>query len=529
MSLANTPLLKIENLQIAFGARQVVHDIDLELHTGQVLALVGESGSGKSLTALSIPQLLPQGAQVQGRVLWQGADLLQAPLAQVQALRGRDVAMIFQEPMTALNPLHTVHKQIAEVIKQHNPELSDIDVAQKVAALLDEVELDMLIPRVGAYPHELSGGQRQRVMIAMALANQPKLLIADEPTTALDVTVQAQILSLLKKLQQQRHMAVLLISHDLGVVQRMADHVCVMQHGRIVEQGAVAQILQNPQQDYTKKLIAARPQGTAVPPAKLGEVILQAPHLSVRYPIKTGWLRRVTGYVAAVNDVAVQLRAGETLGVVGESGSGKTTLALALLRLINSEGAIEFCGQRIETLQGKNLRAIRQHIQIVWQDPFSALSPRLSVAQIVGEGLLVHQPQLTAQQRDEAVVKVLQQVALDPETRHRYPHEFSGGQRQRIAIARALVLQPKVLILDEPTSALDVSVQAQVLELLTDLQQRLGLAYVFISHDLRVIRRMTHHMIVLQNGVVVEAGKTEDVYNNPQKDYTKQLLSAALG
>ena len=461
-------------------------------------------------------------------MLWQGTDLLQAPLAKVQALRGQAVAMIFQEPMTALNPLHTVHKQIAEVIKQHNPKLSEAAVVQKVAKLLDEVELDMLVGRVGAYPHELSGGQRQRVMIAMALANEPKLLIADEPTTALDVTVQAQILGLLKKLQQQRQMAVLLISHDLGVVAHMAQYVCVMQHGAVVEQGPVAQILKNPQADYTKQLIAARPTGAALKPAKLGPVMLQSAGLTVRYPIKTGLLRRITGHVNALQNVPFSLCAGQTLGVVGESGSGKTTLALALLRLTQSQGPIEFMGQRIDVLQGQQLRAIRQHLQIVWQDPFSALQPRFTVAQIVAEGLQVHQPHLNAEARDAKVVQALTQVALDPATRNRYPHEFSGGQRQRIAIARALVLEPKLLILDEPTSALDVSVQRQVLALLTDLQQRLGLAYVFISHDLRVVRRMTHKIIVLQNGMVVEAGDTENVYNNPQANYTKQLLSAAL-
>ena len=526
------PLLQVKDLSVAFRhddrSVNVVNHIDFTLNAGETLALVGESGSGKSVTALSILKLLPYPAASHptGEILWQGENILQASEKRLRQIRGNDIAMIFQEPMTALNPLHSIGKQIAEVLRVHQA-MDKTSAHKRVLELLEMVELDRLKDRLGAYPHELSGGQRQRVMIAMALANQPKLLIADEPTTALDVTVQKDILELLQRLQREMNMALLLITHDLGIVRKMAQHICVMQKGQMVEQGPADAIFNTPQQDYTKKLLRSKPKGLAEPLPADAPTLLEAGNLSVRFPIKTGlWGRK--SFFTAVNNVSLSLRQGETLGIVGESGSGKTTLGLALLRLNRSEGKVVYLGQRIDTLNNAQFRPLRQDLQIVFQDPFGSLSPRMSIGQIIAEGLMVHHPHTTKAERDKLVIETMEAVQLDPEARHRYPHEFSGGQRQRVALARALILRPKVIVLDEPTSALDVSVQAQVVDVLRDLQQTRGLSYLFISHDLRVVRAMSHRIMVLKNGQIVESGDTAQIFDAPQQDYTKRLIAAAL-
>jgi len=531
--MSETPLLSVKDLAISFltaqGESAAVQDVSFTLEAGETLALVGESGSGKSITALSVLQLLNYNAarHPAGSIRFKGQELVGATEAQMRKLRGHDIGMVFQEPMTSLNPLHSVEKQIAESLILHGG-YTRRSARARVIELLGLVGFNEPDKRLGAYPHELSGGQRQRVMIAMALANNPALLIADEPTTALDVTIQAQILKLLKDLQAQQNLALLLITHDLGIVRKVADRVAVMQKGRLVEYGKVAEVFANPQHEYTRKLLGAEPKG--MPPATQSDapIIARAQNLKVWYPIKTGLWRRTTDHVKAVNDISFELRAGQTLGVVGESGSGKTTLGQALLRLIRSQGLIDVNGTRIDQLSWKALRPLRQSMQIVFQDPYGSLSPRMSMGEIVEEGLRIHKIGETQAERDALVIQALQDVGLDPDWRHRYPHEFSGGQRQRVAIARALVLRPKLIVLDEPTSALDMSIQAQVVDLLRDLQRKYGLAYLFISHDLRVVRALSHYVMVMKNGQVVEQGPTEAIFNAPQQPYTQALLRAAL-
>jgi microcin C transport system ATP-binding protein len=493
------------------------------------VALVGESGSGKTVTALSILRLLPYPAasHPSGVIRFKGEDLMALPLDGLRHVRGNQISMIFQEPMTSLNPLHTIEQQIGEVLKIHRG-LSNSAARARVLDLLDKVGIEDPKGRLDSYPHQLSGGQRQRVMIAMALANEPDLLIADEPTTALDVTIQAQILDLLLKLKSEFHMAMLLITHDLGIVRKMADRVCVMTNGEIVERGTAHDIFASPQHPYTKHLLASEPKGS--PPAANAKapVILEAKDLKVWFPIKRGFMRRTVGHIKAVDGIDLAVKEGQTLGVVGESGSGKTTLGLALLRLVSSEGPIVYLGNRIDGYDSKRMRPLRRDMQIVFQDPYGSLSPRLSIAQIIEEGLLIQKPDMGPAERRARVSKALKEVGLDPASQDRYPHEFSGGQRQRIAIARALVLEPKFLILDEPTSALDVSVQAQIVDLLRDLQKRYKLAYLFISHDLKVVRALANAIIVLRHGKVVEQGPARTVFTKPKTDYTKALLAAAF-
>ena len=527
-------LLEIENLSVAFGAREVVHGVSFSIEKGETLALVGESGSGKSVTALSILRLLPYpvASHPSGAIRFAGAnggteDLLQLPLSRLRQVRGGRIAMIFQEPTLSLNPLHRVERQLVEAIQLHKP-TSDAAAKKRALELLELVRIDDAPQKLKCFPHEMSGGQRQRVMIAMALANEPDLLIADEPTTALDVTIQAQILALMMDLQRRLGMAILLITHDLGVVRKFSRRVAVMQQGVIVEQGETASVFADPQHDYTRHLLAAEPKGEVEPMSAGAPELLRAEKLSVLFPIKRGVFRRVVGHVPAVVDADLALHEGETMGVVGESGSGKTTLALALLRLIDSQGAIHFNGRRIDQLDRGEMRPLRREMQIVFQDPFGSLSPRLSIGEIVTEGLGIHHIGRDEAEREEIVIETLREVGLDPETRHRYPHEFSGGQRQRIAIARALILKPKLIVLDEPTSALDMSVQAQIVDLLRDLQRRHRLGYLFISHDLRVIRAMSHRVMVLKQGKVVETGTAADVFERPRAAYTQALLSAAL-
>ncbi|WP_137153762.1 ABC transporter ATP-binding protein [Rhizobium sp. FKL33] len=527
------PLISIRDLSVAFhqGGQTAlaVDHVSFDINRGEVVALVGESGSGKSVTANSILRLLPypSASHPSGQILFKGQDLLSAQPEALRKVRGDDITMIFQEPMTSLNPLHSIERQIGEILELHQP-IRAAATRARVIELLTQVGIRDPEKRLTAYPHELSGGQRQRVMIAMALANRPELLIADEPTTALDVTVQAQILELLGKLKSEHGMSILFITHDLGIVRKIADRVCVMTKGKIVEMGPTAEIFANPQHGYTRKLLAAEPKGQPPAPDADKPIVISADDVKVWFPIKTGFLRRVTDHVKAVDGVDLELKAGHTLGIVGESGSGKTTLGLALTRLISSQGRIAFVGQDIQGRSFAEMRPLRRQMQIVFQDPYGSLSPRMSVADIVGEGLLVHEPQLTAEERDRTVAEALAETGLDPETRHRYPHEFSGGQRQRIAIARAMVLKPKFVMLDEPTSALDMSVQAQVVDLLRDLQVKHQLAYLFISHDLKVVRALANDIIVMRNGQVVEKGPARDLFANPREEYTKALLAAAF-
>ncbi len=527
------PLLDVRDLSVAFtqGGRETraVDHVSFTLEKGRTLALVGESGSGKSVTALSILKLLPypSASHPSGEILFNGENLLDQDEADLRRVRGRDITMIFQEPMTSLNPLHTVEKQVGEILELHAG-LSGDSLRARIIELLGKVGIRDPETRLADYPHQLSGGQRQRVMIAMALANNPALLIADEPTTALDVTVQAQILELLKNLQKEFGMAILLITHDLGIVRNVADDVCVMQRGRIVEQGAAKTLFANPQHAYTRMLLAAEPKG-APPPVKPGaETLVKTDNLKVWFPVRRGFFRKTVGHIKAVDGISCEVRAGQTLGIVGESGSGKTTLGLAILRLISSEGAISYRGRRIDGLKSKAMRPLRKDMQIVFQDPFGSLSPRLSVLQIVEEGLLIQNPSLTAAMRREKVAASLAETGLDPSTMDRYPHEFSGGQRQRIAIARALALEPRFIMLDEPTSALDMSVQAQVVDLLRKLQERHNLGYLFISHDLKVVRALANEVIVMRNGLVVERGSGQQIFDSPQEPYTRALLAAAL-
>ncbi|MDR6954934.1 microcin C transport system ATP-binding protein [Ancylobacter sp. 3268] len=533
-SASDAPLLAVEDLSVAFaregGAAAVAVDhVSFQLKRGETLALVGESGSGKSVTALSILKLLqyPAASHPSGRVMFEGQDLLAMSERQLRKVRGNDITMVFQEPMTSLNPLHTVEQQIAEILSLHRG-IAGAAARRRVIELLTEVGISEPETRLGSYPHQLSGGQRQRVMIAMALANEPKLLIADEPTTALDVTVQAQILALLKQLQARLGMTLLFITHDLGIVRRIADRICVMNKGKIVEEGTVGEVFDAPRHPYTRQLIAAQPSGTPAAAQPDAELIMEAKDLKVWFPIKAGLLRKTIGHVKAVNGVSVAIRKGETLGVVGESGSGKTTLGLALLRLISSDGPIVFMGSQIDTLGFKDMRAHRHDMQIVFQDPFGSLSPRMSIADIIGEGLRVHRPELSADERDARVVEALGDVGLDPASRHRYPHEFSGGQRQRVAIARAIVLEPTFVVLDEPTSALDMIVQAQIVDLLRELQERRGLTYLFISHDLKVVAALASRLIVMRHGEVVEQGEAGPMFADPKTPYTRALFAAAF-
>ncbi|MCE2509362.1 MAG: ABC transporter ATP-binding protein [Alphaproteobacteria bacterium] len=528
-----TAFIEIEDLSVTFGhgARAVaaVRDVSLAIHKGETLALVGESGSGKSVTALSILQLLPYPTahHPKGRIRIEGEDVVGAPEETLRHLRGGRIAMIFQEPMTSLNPLHTIRKQIGETLALHKGLLGKAAEARTLE-LLHLVQLKDPEDRLDAYPHQLSGGERQRIMIAMALANEPDLLIADEPTTALDVTIQAEILKLLRELKERLGMAMLLITHDLGIVRKMADRIAVMHDGRIVETAVAEALFEAPSHPYTKKLLAAEPGGKPATADASAPVVLTGESLRVWFPIKKGLLRRARDYVKAVDDISVTVRAGHTLGIVGESGSGKTTLALALLRLQKSEGTIHLNGRDLKRLRGHELRPLRRKMQIVFQDPFSSLSPRMSIGQIIEEGLRVHGLGGSEAERVGLIETALCEVGLDPETRHRYPHEFSGGQRQRVAIARAIVLRPKLLVLDEPTSALDRSVQAQIVDLLRDLQARHGLAYLFISHDLKVVRALADEVVVLKDGHLVEQGPAERIFAAPENAYTKALIKAAF-
>ena len=530
--MSGAPLLAVRNLAVTFGAGeqavQAVRGVSFDINRGETLALVGESGSGKSVTALSVLQLLPypSASHPTGSIRFQGQELVGASTRELLQVRGNRISMIFQEPMTSLNPLHTIERQVNEVLILHKG-LSRDAARKRTLELLEQVGIPEAAKRLDAYPHQLSGGQRQRVMIAMALANEPDLLIADEPTTALDVTIQAQILKLLKSLQARYGMALLFITHDLGIVRKMADRVCVMTKGRIVEHGPVADVFDHPQHSYTQHLLSAEPKGRPADVDPAAPEILRLDDLKVHFPIKRGALRRTVGHVKAVDGVSIALREGHTIGLVGESGSGKTTLGLALLRLERSEGGIRFDGQNLQALSQRDLRPLRRQMQIVFQDPFSSLSPRMSVGEIIGEGLEVHRIG-TREERQEMIVRVLREVGLDAAALDRYPHEFSGGQRQRIAIARALVLKPRLIVLDEPTSALDMSVQAQIVDLLRDLQSRYKLAYLFISHDLKVVRALADEVVVLRHGKVVERGSASQVFQAPQTPYTQALIAAAF-
>ena len=527
------PLLSVRNLGVDFHqggvATHAVRGVSFDILPGETVALVGESGSGKSVTALSVLKLLayPAASHPSGEILFGGRDLLAATPEELRKVRGNDITMIFQEPMTSLNPLHTIERQIAEILALHQGIRASAARSQ-VIDLLAHVGIRDPEKRLSAFPHQLSGGQRQRVMIAMALANRPKLLIADEPTTALDVTVQAQILELLHDLKSKHAMSMLFITHDLGIVRRIADRVCVMTKGEIVETGPTERIFADPKHPYTRHLLAAEPKGRAPASNPQAPVVMECQGVKVWFPIKKGFLRRTVDHVKAVNGIDLTLRAGQTLGVVGESGSGKTTLGLALTRLIASEGRIAFVGKDIGAYSFSQMKPLRNRMQVVFQDPYGSLSPRMSVAEIVAEGLAIHEPQLSADERDARVAEALGEVGLDPETRWRYPHEFSGGQRQRVAIARAMVLKPRFVMLDEPTSALDMSVQAQVVDLLRELQRRHDLAYLFISHDLKVVRALANEVMVMRNGEIVERGEAAEIFDNPKTDYTKALMAAAF-
>ncbi len=533
MSAPSEKILSIRDLSIAFGTgkREVlaVDRVSFDITKGETLALVGESGSGKSVTALSVMKLLPYPAahHPSGSIAFEGRELLTMPEEEIRHVRGNEIAIIFQEPMTSLNPLHTIEKQIREILMIHQG-LAGEKARARILELLDQVGIRDPKGRLASYPHQLSGGQRQRVMIAMALANNPDLLIADEPTTALDVTVQAQILKLLKDIQTRLGMSMLFITHDLGIVRKIADQVCVMNAGKIVERGPVERVFTAPEHPYTQALLAAEPKPDPAPPRPDAPIVVQTDNLKVWFPIKRGVLRKVVGHIKAVDGISVEVRKGETLGVVGESGSGKTTLGLAILRLISSEGPVVFMGNSIQGLKFKQMRPFRRNMQIVFQDPYGSLSPRMSVSDIIGEGLKVHHPHLKSRERAARVVDALNDVGLDPDTRFRYPHEFSGGQRQRIALARALVLEPTFILLDEPTSALDMLIQSQMVDLLRDLQKRHDLTFMFISHDLRVVAALASRLLVLRHGKMVEEGAAADLFKNPQSDYTRALFAAAF-
>ena len=533
MDATTPPLLSVRDLSVAFrhGGRETlaVDRVSFDLAKGETLALVGESGSGKSVTALSIMKLLPYPSahHPSGEIQFNGRELIAMNEREMRRVRGDEITIVFQEPMTSLNPLHTIEKQIGEILLLHRG-LTGAAARTRVIELLGQVGIRDPEERLRAYPHQLSGGQRQRVMIAMALANEPDLLIADEPTTALDVTVQAQILGLLKEIQSRCGMAILFITHDLGIVRKIADRVCIMKQGKIVEHGTVAQVFRAPQHPYTCELLAAEPKGKAPELNPSGPIVIKTDDLKVWFPIKRGVLRRTVGHIKAVDGVSIEVRKGETLGIVGESGSGKTTLGLAILRLISSDGPVVFLGEPIHGLGFKRMRPHRRDMQFVFQDPYGSLSPRMSIASVIEEGLWVHQPNLTAAEREQKVVRALTDVGLDPETRFRYPHEFSGGQRQRIAVARAIVLEPTFVVLDEPTSALDMLIQAQIVDLLRDLQKRRELTYVFISHDLKVVGALACRVMVMRNGKVVEEGPAGEVFANPKDPYTRALFAAAF-
>ncbi|MCB2130366.1 MAG: ABC transporter ATP-binding protein [Rhodobacteraceae bacterium] len=525
------PVLDIRDLRVSFRQDgrtiEAVKGVSFTVGKGETVALVGESGSGKSVTALSTVSLLGPNACVAGSARYRDREMIGADEATLRHVRGNDISFIFQEPMTSLNPLHTLERQIAESLVLHQG-LSGDAVRARIVELLTKVGIDNPERRLKDYPHQLSGGQRQRVMIAMALANGPELLVADEPTTALDVTIQAQILDLLAELKDREGLSLLFISHDLGIVRRIADRVCVMQGGEIVEQGPVEEIFANPRHPYTQKLLAAEPEGRPDPVPEGAEEILSTEDLRIWFPIQRGFLRKTVGHVKAVNAATLSVRAGETLGIVGESGSGKTTLALAIMRLIESKGPILYLGQDISGWRPRELRRLRRDMQIVFQDPYGSLSPRMTAEQIIAEGLTVHGVE-PGRDRREMVAEIMAEVGLDPATMERYPHEFSGGQRQRIAIARAMILRPRVVVLDEPTSALDMTVQVQIVELLRELQRRHGLAYLFISHDLRVVRALAHKVMVMKAGDIVEAGAGDAVFDAPRTDYTRELMAAAFG
>ena len=526
-------LLEVKDLSVEFRQGQqvtrAVDKVSFSIAKGETLALVGESGSGKSVSALSILKLLPYPAarHPSGSVKFKGEELLDADERDLRRVRGNDITMVFQEPMTSLNPLHTVAQQMDEILELHSP-LNAKQRRARSIEMLKKVGIREAESRLEAYPHQLSGGQRQRVMIAMALANNPDLLIADEPTTALDVTVQAQILELLRELKGELGMALLLITHDLGIVRHMADRVCVMQGGRIVEAGATEAVFARPKHAYTRQLLAAEPSGAPPKADPEAATVLTADNLKVWFPVKRGFLRRTVSHIKAVDGVSIEIKEGQTLGVVGESGSGKTTLGLAILRLIHSEGPIVYLGRRIDGFDAGDMRPLRKEMQIVFQDPYGSLSPRLSIRQIVEEGLTVQNKDLSFEEREERVTQALSEVGIDPAAMERYPHEFSGGQRQRIAVARALALDPKFVMLDEPTSALDMAVQAQIVDLLRELQRKHNLAYLFISHDLRVVRALANYVVVMRDGVIVEQGTAEELFNRPREDYTKALIAAAI-
>jgi microcin C transport system ATP-binding protein len=533
MDATSSALLSVRDLSIAFGRgeREVLaaDKVSFDIKKGETLALVGESGSGKSVTALSIMKLLPypSARHPSGAILFKGQDLMQLSEREIRRHRGGDITIVFQEPMTSLNPLHTIEKQLAEILSLHGG-VTGKAARKRIIELLTLCGIPDPASRLQSYPHQLSGGQRQRVMIAMALANEPDLLIADEPTTALDVTVQAQILQLLKDLQARLGMAILFITHDLGIVRKIADRVCVMKEGKIVEHGVVEDVFRAPQHAYTRALLAAEPKVQPAPLNPEGDVIIRTDDIKVWFPIKRGVMRRVVGHIKAVDGVTIEVRRGETLGIVGESGSGKTTLGLAILRLISSKGPIVFLGHDLQGLKFREMRPFRRDMQIVFQDPYGSLSPRMSIADIIDEGLQVHQPRLSEDEREDRVIRALVEVGLDPETRFRYPHEFSGGQRQRIAVARAVVLEPTFVVLDEPTSALDMLIQSQIVDLLRDLQHRKDLTYLFISHDLRVVSALASKLIVMRHGKVVEAGAASEVFKAPKTAYTKALFAAAF-
>ncbi len=533
MDASNQILLHVKDLSVAFrqaGRETLAVDrISFQIRNGQTVALVGESGSGKSVTALSVLKLLPYPAasHPSGSIRFKDQELLQMRERDIRHVRGNDITIIFQEPMTSLNPLHTIETQIGEVLLLHRG-LTGEAARKRIIELLVQVGIPEPQTRLKSYPHQLSGGQRQRVMIAMALANEPDLLIADEPTTALDVTVQAQILTLLKDLQKRLGMAMLFITHDLGIVRKLADTVCVMKQGKIVEQGPVERVFTAPEHPYTRALLAAEPKPDPAPTQPDAPIVVKTDDLKVWFPIKRGVLRRVAGHIKAVDGVSIAVRKGETLGIVGESGSGKTTLGLAILRLISSRGPIAFLGKPIDGLKFEEMRPFRHDMQIVFQDPYGSLSPRMSVADIIEEGLWVHHPKLPRGEREQRVIRALKDVGLDPETRFRYPHEFSGGQRQRIAVARAIVLEPTFIVLDEPTSALDMLIQAQIVDLLRTLQKRHDLTYLFISHDLRVVAALSSRLVVMRHGRIVEEGPAAELFANPKSDYTRALFAAAF-
>ena len=526
-----TNILEVRDLKVGFRQdgtlTQAVKGVSFDIRKGETLAIVGESGSGKSVSALSTVSLLGPAAEVSGSVKYDNQEMIGADEKLLHKVRGNDISFIFQEPMTSLNPLHTLERQLGESLALHQGLVGD-EARARILDLLNRVGIRNPESRLGAYPHQLSGGQRQRVMIAMALANRPDLLIADEPTTALDVTIQAQILELLAELQRAEGMSLLFITHDLGIVRKIADRVCVMKSGEIVEMGPTSEIFDNPQHPYTQMLLSAESTGSPEPVEPGAETVAQTENLKIWFPIQKGLLKRTVGHVKAVNDASITVRAGETIGIVGESGSGKTTLALAIMRLIQSEGGITYRGQNVRDWSTKELRRLRSEMQIVFQDPFGSLSPRMTCEQIIAEGLGVHGSPDGRPTRDH-VIEVMTEVGLDPATMHRYPHEFSGGQRQRIAIARAMVLRPRLVVLDEPTSALDMTVQVQIVNLLRDLQRKYDLAYLFISHDLRVVRAMSHQVVVMKQGDVVEMGTTDEIFDNPQTAYTQELIAAAFG